>query len=161
MNEKVTIISRKADNEISKSWDAELIEKQNSLLVFKGKFEAEIRHRFLGVIRPGTISYEYYWSDSWFNVFRFHEPDGSFRNFYCNVNTPPKFANNVLDYVDLDIDIIVWRDLSYSILDLDEYEQNSVIFNYSNEFKKEGKEALNKLVFMIENKLFPFDFQIK
>ena len=161
MTEEVTIVSRKADFTISKSWNAELIEKSNSLLIFSGVFEKEINHPFLGVIRPGTISYEYYWLDSWFNVFRFHEPDGSFRNFYCNLNTPPKFKNNILDYIDLDIDIIVWKDFNYSILDLDEFEQNSILYNYSDEIKSETKSALDNLIFMIENQKFPFDFKIK
>ena len=94
----ITINSRKYDGKIHRSWKATLIGQTNSLLKFVGEFDQEIKHAHLGVIRRGTVSYEYYWLDRWYNVFRFHEPEGDLRNFYCNVNLPPKFENDVLDY---------------------------------------------------------------
>ena len=65
--------------------------------MFLGVFDLEVEHPDLGIIRRGTVSYEYYWLDQWYNVFRFENPDGPLRNYYCNVNMPPVFANNVLD----------------------------------------------------------------
>jgi protein associated with RNAse G/E len=158
--EFVTINSRKFDGTIHRTWKANLIEQQKSLLTFVGEFEKEIKHQHLGLIRRGTISYEFYWLDGWFNVFRFHEIDGSLRNFYCNLNMPPKFENNILDYVDLDVDVLVWKDFSVEILDMDEFEENSKKFNYSAEIKKKTNESLNKILELIENRDFPFDIKI-
>jgi len=73
---KITINSRKFDGKIHRSWQAESIAQKDSLLIFVGEFDKEVKHSHLGVIRRGTISYEYYWLDRWYNVFRFHEPDG-------------------------------------------------------------------------------------
>lgn len=125
-------------------------------MVFVGEFENEVVHKELGVIRRGTISYEYYWTDRWYNIFRFHEPDGGLRNFYCNVNMPPIFSNGVLDYVDLEIDILVWSDFRIEILDTDEFEQNTKRFSYSNELRLKVQESVNELKTMIENREFPF-----
>jgi len=125
-------------------------------MVFVGEFENEVVHKELGVIRRGTISYEYYWTDRWYNIFRFHEPDGGLRNFYCNVNMPPIFSNGVLDYVDLEIDILVWSDFRIQILDTDEFEQNTKRFSYSNELRLKVQESVNELKTMIENREFPF-----
>ncbi len=134
-----------------------MIEQKDSLLIFVGEFKKEVKHSHLGVIRRGTISYEFYWLDLWYNVFRFHEPDGDLRNYYCNVNLPPKFKNGVLDYIDLDIDVLVWKDFAYEILDLDEFEENSKIFNYSEDLIRKTKDNLAKLLTLIENRNFPFN----
>ena len=155
----VTINSRKLGGKISRSWQAELIEQNDSLLVFVGVFEDEVRHPNLGVIRRGTVSYEYYWLDRWYNVFRFHEPEGGLRNFYCNLNLPPTFQKNVLDYVDLDIDVLVWSDFSFEILDLEDFEESASIYDYSDALRRETQKNLDELLEMIKMRIFPFDFQ--
>lgn len=159
MNRKVTINSRKFDGKIHKSWKAELISETNELLTFKGVFEKEVNHPLLGVIRRGTVSYEYYWKNDWYNVFRFHKPEGDLRNFYCNLNLPPQFENDVLDYVDLDIDVLVEKDFSLKILDLDEFEIHALKYVYSAEIRRRVDFTLQKLLLMIERKLFPFDYK--
>lgn len=155
-NQIVTINSRKFDGKIHRSWQAELIEQKDNLLLFVGKFENDVRHLEIGFIRRGTISYEYYWLDRWFNVFRFHEPEGDLRCFYCNVNMPPKFENGILDYIDLDIDVLVWKDFSFEILDLEEFEQNSKIYGYSGELILKTRQTLDKLLEVIQLREFPF-----
>ncbi len=155
----ITVNSRKFDGVIYRSWHCELLEKSGELILFVGEFEKTINHTHLGIIGRGTVSYEFYWLDRWYNIFRFHEPDGSLRNFYCNVNLPPKFENGVLDYVDLDLDVLVWKDFSYQILDTDEYEQNAVKFSYTDELRQNVQKALSELISKIENRLFPFDFK--
>ncbi len=156
----VTIISRKFDGTIHKTWTAKLISRKDKLLTLVGEFEKEIRHPQLGIIRRGTISYEFYWLDGWFNIFRFHEMDGGLRNFYCNINTPPKFENNFLDYIDLDIDVLVTKDFSIEILDKDEFEENCKKFNYSIKIKKQIDDSLKKILRLVENRGFPFDIKI-
>ncbi len=155
--EIVTINSRKFDRSIGKSWKCELVEQARNLLVFVGVFDREISHEHLGVVKRGTISYEYYWLDRWYNIFKFHEPDGSFRDYYCNINMPPTFENGVLDYVDLDIDILVAQNGTYSILDSDEFEENAVKHEYSDDLRADVFRAVDELTAMIESREFPFN----
>ena len=124
-----TIVSLNYGGEVRRSWPCRLIERAMPLLVFEGKFDTEVIHPHLGRIKRGTVSIEYFWLDRWFNVFRFHEPDGTFRNYYCNVAMPPTVSENVVDFVDLDIDLIVDRNGTISILDEDEYEHNAIRFD--------------------------------
>lgn len=155
----ITINSRKFDQRIHRSWKAELVEETDSLLTFVGRFEDEVNHPELGVIRRATVSYEFYWLNRGYNIFRFHEPEGDLRNFYCNLNLPPKFENNVLDYVDLDVDVLVWKDFSYRILDVDEFEANAERFGYTPKLRDEIQINLEKVLKMIEQKKFPFDYK--
>lgn len=155
--QQVTINSRKYDLSIRRSWKCDLIERSNALLVFVGEFDEDIAHPGLGEIKRGTISYEYYWLDRWYNVFRFHEPDGAFRNYYCNMNMPPKFENGVLDYVDLDIDILVWKDAVYEVVDRQDFEENALRYNYPGSIREKVEETLLDLIGQIERRNFPFD----
>jgi uncharacterized protein len=157
MFEIITINSRKLDNSIHRSWTCKLVEETEDYWLFAGKFDRQVEHKQLGVIRPGTISYEYYFKHEWFNIFRFHEPEGEFKFYYCNLNLPPKFEDNVLDYVDLDIDVLVRKDLSFEILDEDEFAENSVLFGYSDELKMKITESLAELILLISRRQFPFD----
>ena len=156
-----TINALKADGSVHRSWKASLIDETNELISFVGAFEKEVEHPKLGFIRRGTVSYEYYWKNRWFNVFRFHEPDDDgnrLRNFYCNINQPPQITNNVLSYVDLDVDVLVWRDFSFEILDLDEFERNADLFSYTKEIRNKVRESLDEILRLIKTRSFPFDF---
>jgi uncharacterized protein len=155
--ELITVRACKYDGTEHRRWRAQVTNRVDSLLVLDATFEEEIRHPLLGTILRGTRSLEYYWLDRWYNVFRFHEPTGALRNFYCNVNVPPTFDGRVLSYVDLDIDILVAPDLTYSILDEDEFEASSTHFNYPPSIIKGARAALHELVTMISSRQFPFD----
>ena len=114
---------RKYDGHEHRRWHARIANSDGSLLVLDAVFEEEIQHDLLGTISRGTHSTEYYWLDRWYNVFRFSDPDGKLKSFYCNVNAPPQFDGRVLSYIDLDIDVLVAPDLTYRILDLDDFEK--------------------------------------
>lgn len=157
MIETVTVITRGFDGEQRKRWQAKLLARKGTLLVLKGVFDREIDHPHLGLIRRSTISHEYYWLDRWYNVFRFHEPDGAFRNYYCNISMPPTYENGVLDYVDLDIDILVAKDGTYSILDSDEFEENAAKHGFSDDLRTKVSESVDELIMMIGLRQFPFD----
>jgi protein associated with RNAse G/E len=69
---------------------------------------------------------------------------------------PPVFENDVLDYVDLDLDILVWPDFSYQILDGEDFEQNAKRFGYPDEIRVNVKGAISDVIRLIETRQFPF-----
>lgn len=147
----------KYDGEEHRRWPAVILRQEADLLVLDAKFDEEIRHDLLGTIAAGTTSIEYYWLDRWYNIFRFSEPSGSLRNYYCNVNVPPTFDGSVLTYIDLDIDILVNTDLSYTVLDLEEFEHHAERYGYSNEVREQAERGLDQLKTLIETRAFPFN----
>ncbi|HUR97886.1 MAG TPA: DUF402 domain-containing protein [Pyrinomonadaceae bacterium] len=151
----IAINSRKFDGTIRRSWHCELVERRSSLLIFVGEFDADVQHSELGRIQKGTVSYEYYWLDRWYNIFRFHEPSGKLRNFYCNISMPPKFENDVLDYVDLDIDVLAGPDLAPTVLDREDYERNAELFNYPDELRAKVEITLAELLEHFEKRDVP------
>ncbi len=157
MVETVTVNSRSFDGAIRRSWKCELVEANSKIISLVGNFDQPVDHEHLGTLRKGTISHELFPLDAWYNVFRFHEPGGEFRNFYCNINLPPTFENGVLDYVDLNIDLVVWPDLQYKILDVAEFEANVVNYQYPDSLVSKAYETVAELTTLLRTRSFPFD----
>jgi protein associated with RNAse G/E len=141
---------------VRRTWTCELLQHTPDLIEAVGVFDLDVEHPGLGSISRGTVSREYYWPERWYNVFRFHEPDGRFRNYYCNISMPPTFDDGVLDYVDLDIDVVVWEDLRYDVLDRDDFERNGLKYGYPFELKQKVRDTLDELTTEIANRQFPF-----
>ena len=152
----IEVRAYKYDGVLHRSWDAELVRQDGPLVVLDARFTDEIVHDLLGTISSGTHSLEYYWLDRWYNVFRFAQPDGTLRNYYCNVNVPATFDGEILSYVDLDLDILVNPDSSYTVLDVEDFEINARRYGYTEEVQANARQALQELVKMIEGRAFPF-----
>ena len=152
---EVTVSSLTYDNSVRKSWSARIMEQAGERLVLEGIFENEIEHPDLGRIEAGTVSIEYYWLARWYSIFRFLTPDGTLRNYYCNVNMPPVFEGSKLSYVDLDLDLVVWPGGNYSVLDREEFEENANVFSYPASVKENALRALEELIGMVQSNNLP------
>jgi len=154
--EELIVRVLKYDGAEYRRWNARLARREGSLVVLEAEFEFDVQHPLLGDIQRGTRTIEYYWLDRWYNVFQFFAADGSTRLYYCNINMPPKLEDDVLTYIDLDIDILVQPDLSYEVLDLEEFAANGGRYGYSEEIKRQAQAAGDELLSMIERGVFPF-----
>ena len=158
MGENDVVVSvLKYDGLEHRRWPARIAKIEGPLLVLDAVFEDEIEHDLLGTILSGTISTEYYWLDRWYNVFRFSDPDRRLKNYYCNVNQPPSFDGRVLSYIDLDIDVFVAPDLTYKILDVEDFEENARRYAYPEDVQANARRAVDELTGLIESRAFPFN----
>jgi protein associated with RNAse G/E len=74
---------------------------------------------------------------------------------------PPVLNENILTYIDLDIDVLVEPDLSYRVVDLEEFAENAEVHKYPPEIIERAKESLSELILRIEKRQFPFDYNLK
>jgi uncharacterized protein len=153
----ILVRALKYDGTEHRSWAARVVKQTDSLLMLDAVFDEEIEHDLIGTIACGTNSTEYYWLDRWYNVFRFSDRRGSLMSFYCNVNMPPSFDGHVLQYVDLDMDVLIKPDFSYQVLDLEDFETNALAYDYPLEVRENAQAALGELIRLIETRSFPFD----
>lgn len=152
----LTVTARKMDGRAHRLWHGHEVRRAGSLLVLDAVFAEEVNHPLLGHIARGTVSREYYWTDRWYNVFRFAAADGTLRNFYCNISQPAQLAAGRLSFVDLDIDVLVAPDFSYQVLDLDEFAEHAARYGYAPELRARAQAALAELISLIERREFPF-----
>ena len=153
----IQVRAYKYDGLLHRQWSAQLLSRDGSLIVLDARFSDEIIHDLLGTIAIGTHSLEYYWLDRWYNIFRFAQPDGKLRNYYCNVNLPPTFDGETLSYVDLDLDILVEPDFSYRVLDVEDFEKSAERYLYPIEMQARARRAVEELESMIQTRSFPFN----
>jgi hypothetical protein len=158
--EKVSVHSYKYDGRLHREWPARFVRSEGSLLVVEGFFTGEVVHPLLGIIKAGTHSTEFFWTDRWYSVFLFREPTGEARNFYCNVNTPALLDDCTLSFVDLDVDVLVRTDFSFQILDEEEFETHAELYNYPPLYRRRVQESIAELVSMIEGRQFPFSLKL-
>lgn len=154
--EEIFVHSCKHDGSVHRRWPARISRREGSLVVLDAVFAEEIKHALIGTIEAGTHSTEFFWTDRWYSVYRFETPEGRLLRFYCNVNTPASLESGVLSFVDLDVDILVNPDYSYTILDEDEFALHAELYGYPVTFRQNVRQALAELIRLIDSRQFPF-----
>jgi protein associated with RNAse G/E len=152
---EVTVNSRKFDGSIRRTWKAKLLCYDPPLIKLRGEFDSDVEHADLGTLKRGTISYEFYWLDRWHNIFCFFEPSGEFRNYYLNVSMPPTFSEGVVDYIDLDVDVVVWPDGRVVVLDEADLRASAKEFGYLDELIAKVGREVESLVAMARTNQLP------
>ena len=155
-SETITVRVLKYDGSEYRQWNAQVARRDGSLIVLDAEFNIHVSHELLGEIKKGTRTAEYYWFNCWYNIFRFLEKDGNTRLWYCNLSTPPTLEDGVLSYIDLDVDVLVLPDFTFQVLDIDEFEQNAIVFGYPDEVRRAVQRAISEVTSLIETRQFPF-----
>ena len=152
----ITVNARKYDGRIRRSWAGGLVSTKDGVITLIAEFSETHVHSDLGTIHAGTVSIEHFWTDRWYNVFHFRGPDGTQKAIYANIAMPATFDGSVLNYVDLDIDVIQWPHGRVDVLDRDDFEENSIKYGYTDEVKRAAESALTELLGLIKMHKFPF-----
>jgi protein associated with RNAse G/E len=153
---EISVNARDLDGNLKKSWKCRKIDSEGSTLILLGEFAEDVYHDELGLVRAGTLSYEYFFPDRWYNIFRFEEPAGILRNWYCNITMPPEISDHTVNYIDLDIDVLIWPDRRLKILDIEEYEQNARKHELSEAARERVSLALAEVLAAFRDGKFPF-----
>jgi len=96
----------------------------------------------------------YFYSDLWFNIIGMLKKDGVY--FYCNLSSPYLYDGEAVKYIDYDLDIKVFPDGKYVILDEKEYQTHLDSMCYSDEIQEIINSQKQILIERIEKKEKPF-----
>ena len=97
----------------------------------------------------------FFYKNHWFNIISQLKSFGLF--YYCNIASPFVIDENIIKYIDYDLDLRVFPDGGYRILDKNEYNYHKKIMNYSSEIDQIVKKELQFLIEMKKNKEGPFN----
>lgn len=70
----------------------------------------------------------YFHAKYWFNIIGMLRDDGI--HYYCNISSPFVFDGEALKYIDYDLDVKVFPDMTYNLLDEDEYDEHKLEMDY-------------------------------
>ena len=100
----------------------------------------------------------FFYKDKWFNIIAQFKEFGLF--YYCNIASPYIIDDNTIKYIDYDLDLRVFPDGGYRVLDKNEYKYHKKIMNYSDDLDLILNKELEKLIEMKNNSEGPFDTKI-
>ena len=96
----------------------------------------------------------FFFKHQWFNIISMIKPDGI--HYYCNIGSPYTIDDEALKYIDYDLDIKVFPDREFKVLDKFEYQRNAALMGYSDELKRIIKYEMAQLKRDIKTNAFPF-----
>lgn len=100
----------------------------------------------------------FFYKKRWFNIIAQMKSFGLF--YYCNIGSPFLVDENVIKYIDYDLDLRVFPDGGYRILDNNEYKYHRKIMKYPPEIDFIVKKELSSLIEMKKNNKGPFDKKV-
>lgn len=98
----------------------------------------------------------FYYKNRWFNVISMVRKTGIY--YYCNIASPSIYDGEAIKNIDYDLDVKVFPDNTFMVLDENEFAYHCHKMNYSEEIKKICVDAKDELVEMVEKGAKPFDF---
>lgn len=156
--EKLIIHSYKHDGNIHRSWDeALLIEETDEYIVFGNEKTKVIESdgRSWKTKEPAVL---FFYKNSWYNIIGQCKKDGIY--YYCNIASPFIIESNTIKYIDYDLDLRVFPDGSFKVLDRGEYNYHKSKMKYSEEIDSIVKDELTNLIEKVRKKEFPFNNEI-
>lgn len=97
----------------------------------------------------------FFYTKRWFNIIAQLKEDGIY--YYCNIASPFVIDAKALKYIDYDLDLRVFNDGAFKILDRNEYNYHKKLMNYPDEINFIIKKELSSLIEMKKAGEFPFD----
>ena len=145
----------KHNGNIHKIWEeAVLLDIQEDCLVFANNRTKVIESdgRSWKTREPAIM---YFFKDKWYNIIGQYKKDGI--QFYCNIASPYIMDSNAVKYIDYDLDLRVFPDGSFKVLDRGEYNYHKQQMNYSKDLDLILKTELTNLINSVRKKEWPFN----
>ena len=108
--------------------------------------------------RTKEIAILFFYKKEWYNILAQLKKYGLF--YYCNIASPFVIEDKTIKYIDYDLDLRIFPDGTFKVLDKNEYRYHKITMRYSEEIDIIVQDSLNKL---IENKninAFPFKKEV-
>lgn len=96
-------------------------------------------------------------TERWNNIAAIYDSKGTFKFWYCDVSMPCTLVDDVLSYVDLDLDLIAYADGTYRVDDEDEFIAHQELYAYPPHVVSRARVELAALIDAHTAHRFPFD----
>jgi uncharacterized protein len=152
----VTISKLGHDRRTIFAWQAEIIERTDECLLVLAPWAARKEPMFLGytVFEYGDSFLERYYFDRWFSIWevRSHR-NGRTKGWYCNICQPVELDGDQLRFVDMELDVFLYPDGRFVILDEDELASAAL----TEADREAARAGLADCMDLILNRKPPFD----
>jgi protein associated with RNAse G/E len=151
----IQIQSYKHDESLHRIWEKATVlysDEEEVIVANRRTKVIESNGRFWHTREPSVT---WFYKNHWFNIIGIIKRDCI--HYYCNIASPYLYDEEALKYIDYDLDIKVIEDMTYTVLDRNEYNRHKDKMEYSVDLKRILEKELYALKMMIENKEGPFE----
>jgi len=134
----------KQDDKGKETWryQAKLLERDVNCIQLEAYFDRADTKIAGMLLARGDRFVETYYTDRWYNIFEIHNRENDqLRGWYCNIGSPAEINGNILSYIDLALDLLVFPDGRQIVLDEDEF----AVLDISVELRIKARTALAEL----------------
>jgi len=152
---KIVIQSYKHDESLHRIWaNAKVIRHDKDRIIVGNRRTKVIEGngRFWFTREPSVT---WFFKDHWFNIIGIIRESGIY--YYCNIASPYVIDDEALKYIDYDLDLKVFPDYTYKVLDRGEYNRHKEKMDYSDEIKHILELELDKLKTLAMERKGPFE----
>ncbi len=154
VGDKLTIHCYKHNGKIHRIWDeATVLEITNDILIC-ANYKTKVTENDGRSYKTNEPAVMFFYPDKWFNVIGQLKKHGLF--YYCNIASPYLIDDRVIKYIDYDLDLRVFPDGGFKVLDRNEYNYHKKIMNYSDEIDLVLKSELTELINLKRKEEGPF-----
>ncbi len=155
--EDVIIHCYKHNGMIYKTWDNATVLEINKDFVVLGNNNVLVTKKDGRTWHTKEPAIMFFYHKRWFNIIAQLKKNGIF--YYCNIASPFIIDGKVIKYIDYDLDLRVFPDGAFKILDRNEYNYHKKIMNYPKEINYIIKRELTSLIEMKRNSSGPFNIE--
>lgn len=158
IGDRLQIQCYKHNGKIHRSWDeAVLLDIKNDYMVFANN-KTKVTEAEGNVWKTKEPAIMYFFKDKWFNVIAQLKKDGIY--YYCNIATPYVIEDNTIKYIDYDLDLRIFPNGEYKILDELEYKYHNKIMKYSDDLDFVVRSSLDDLIKTYNSKYIIFNSRV-
>lgn len=134
----------KHNGHIHRAWDEAVVLEINKNYMVLGNNKTQVIEKEGVTWRTKEPAIMYFFKDCWYNVIAQLKKNEIY--FYCNIATPYILEENTIKYIDYDLDLRIFPNGEYKILDRLEYNYHKRIMNYSDDLDKSIHIGLDELI---------------
>lgn len=150
IGKKYQIHGYKHNGKIHRAWDeAVLLEVHDDYLIF-GNNKTKVTESDGRTWRTKEPAVLYFFYKKWYNIIGQYKKNGIY--YYCNIASPFVIEEDTIKYIDYDLDLRVFPDGSFKVLDRGEYKYHKKLMNYPEEIDRILKLELTNLIDMVRKK---------
>lgn len=139
----------KHNGHVHRAWDEAVVLDIKKDYIVCGNRRTRVTEAEGGTWKTKEPAIIYFFRKKWFNVIVQLKKDGI--TYYCNIATPYIIEDNTIKYIDYDLDLRIFPDGEYKILDKLEYKYHKKLMGYSDELDQAIHNGLDELIKLYES----------
>ncbi len=154
IGDKLEIHSYKHNGKIHRTWDEAVVLDIKDDYIVCGNNKTLVTEADGRNWRTKEPAILYFYKNEWYNVICQLKDKGVY--YYCNIASPFIIDEKCIKYIDYDLDLRVYPDSSFKVLDKDEYKYHKKLMHYNSDIDKITSSELSNLIKLYKKHNGPF-----